>query len=122
VSTDVFVGEGGWWLDQIQFHFPQQPTTGVGPPVPSLALGACWPNPASQALRQALRLPQTSHVDWALYDLAGRRVAALHDGVLGAGPHELEASLPRALAGGLYFARVRVDGRILGTSRVAIVR
>jgi hypothetical protein len=122
VSTDLFVGHGGWWLDQIRFHFPQQPTTDTGPPPPALALGACWPNPASQALRQALRLPQASQVDWALYDLAGRRVAALHEGLLEAGPHELAAELPRTLAGGLYFARVRVDGRVLGTSRIAIVR
>jgi hypothetical protein len=122
VSTDLYVGEGGWWVDQIHFHFPQQPTTDTGPLVPALALGAAWPNPASQALRQALRLPQPALVDWALFDLAGRRVAALHEGPLAAGPHELSAELPRSLVGGLYFARVRVDGRTLGTTRVAIVR
>jgi hypothetical protein len=57
-----------------------------------------------------------------LFDLAGRRVAALHDGALAPGPHELAAELPRSLAGGLYFSRVLVDSRSLGTRRVAIVR
>ena len=122
MSTDVFVGGGGWWVDQVHFHFPQQPTTGTGPSPVALALGSCWPNPASRALRQSLRLPRAAVVEWSLYDLAGRRVAVLHDGELSAGSRELSAELPRALPGGLYFSRVRVDGRDLGTRRVAIVR
>jgi len=122
VNTDLFVGGGGWWIDQVHFHFPQQPTTSVGPPVAALALGSCWPNPADRALRQSLRLPRAASVEWSLYDLAGRRVAVLHDGELSAGSRELSAELPRALPGGLYFSRVRVDGRALGARRVAIVR
>jgi len=123
MSTDLFVGKDGWWVDHVQFHFPQQPIAGTGPPpVTTLALGACWPNPASSALRQALRLPRAAAVDWALYDLAGRRVATLNEGPLAAGPHELVAELPTSLPGGLYFSRVRVDGRALGSRRVAVVR
>jgi hypothetical protein len=122
MSTDLFVGHGGWWVDQVQVHFPQQPTTGAGAPALSLALGPCWPNPASLALRQSLRLPRAAVVEWALFDLAGRRVVALHDGTLTAGTHELAGDLPRALPGGLYFSRVRVDGRMLGSTRVAVVR
>ena len=122
MSTDLFVGRGGWWVDQVRFHFPQPPTTGTGPPPPALALGACWPNPASRSLRQALRLSRAAVVEWSLYDLAGRRVAALREGPLAAGSHQLAAELPRALAGGLYFSRVRVDGRVLGARRVAVVR
>ena len=122
MNTDLFVGGGGWWIDQVHFHFPQQSTAGAGPPVAALALGACWPNPADRALRQALQLPHTASVEWSLYDLAGRRVAVLHDGPLAPGSRELSADLPRALPGGLYFSRVRVDGRALGAKRVAIVR
>jgi len=122
MSSDLFVGGGGWWIDQVRFHFPQQATAGAGPNEVTLALGACWPNPASGELRQALRLPRAAVVDWALYDLAGRRVAVLHQGALAPGSRELTASLPRTIAGGLYFSRVRVDGRALGARRVAIVR
>jgi hypothetical protein len=123
MSTDLFVGRGGWWLDQVRFHFPQQPTTGVGPPArAALSMGTCWPNPAGGALSQAITLPRSSHVDWSLYDLAGRRVASLHAGALEAGPHALAAELPRSLPGGLYFSRVLVDGRALGARRVAVVR
>jgi len=122
MSTDLFVGRGGWWVDAVRFHFPQQGTTDAGPPVAALSLGPCWPNPASSSLRQSLRLPHAARVEWSLFDLAGRRVAALHDGALAPGPHELAADLPRSLAGGLYFSRVLVDSRSLGTRRVAIVR
>ena len=122
MSSDLFVGGGGWWIDRVHFHFPQQPTTGAGPAVAALSLGACWPNPATSALRQSLRLPHAAAVEWSLYDLAGRRVAVLEQGTLAAGSRELSAELPRALAGGLYFSRVRVDGRALGARRVAIVR
>jgi len=79
-------------------------------------------NPATRTLRQSLRLPHAAAVEWSLYDLAGRRVAVLEQGTLAAGSRELAAELPRALAGGLYFSRVRVDGRALGARRVAIVR
>jgi hypothetical protein len=122
MSTDLFVGRGGWWVDQVQIHFPQQPTTGVGPPAAALSMGACWPNPASLALQQALELPRAAAVEWSLFDLAGRRVASLHAGALEAGPHALSAALPRSLPGGLYFSRVVVDGRALGARRIALVR
>jgi hypothetical protein len=123
MSTDLFSGRGGWWVDQVRFHFPDQAvtdaTSGTGGPV---RLGPLWPNPASGELRQSLRLPHGAAVDWALYDLAGRRVATLWRGALAAGAHELSGAAPRALAGGLYFARVTVDGRSLAAKRIALVR
>src|SRR5262249_5884327 len=83
MSTDLFVGRGGWWVDQVQSHFPSQGTAGAGPPTDAaLALGATWPNPAAGTLRQGLRLPRTSRVDWALFDVAGRRAATLYAGPL----------------------------------------
>ncbi len=123
LSSDLFVGAGGWWVDQVRFHFPDQPLTGVGDAARgALALGAAWPNPASGALHQALRLPRGALVEWALYDLAGRRVATLWRGALAAGAHELSGELPRDLNGGLYFARVQVDGHALTARRVVALR
>jgi hypothetical protein len=61
-------------------------------------------------------------VDWALYDVAGRRVATLWRGSLEAGVHELSGTPARALAGGLYFSRVSVNGRWLPSQRVALLR
>ncbi len=123
MSTDLFVGGGGWWLDDIRFRFADQSTVGVpDAALPGVALGSPWPNPAAGALRQSLRLAWAADVEWSLHDVAGRRVATLWRGALPAGSRELHAALPRALAAGLYFTRVTVAGRGLGSSRVAIVR
>jgi len=122
MSSDLFVGAGGWWVDDIRFHFPDEPTLGVGPDGPVAELGPMWPNPAAAALRQSLRLTRAARVEWDLYDVAGRRVATLWRGSLDAGSHELSAAPARTLAGGLYFSRVSVDGRALEARRVALVR
>jgi hypothetical protein len=122
MSSDLFVGAGGWWVDDVRFHFPTQSTTGVGPTAAGVELGPLGPNPASGPLRQALRLPSASLVDWALFDVAGRRMATLWRGTLAGGSQELVATPPRSLAGGLYFSRVTVAGRVFPARRVAIVR
>jgi hypothetical protein len=123
MSTDLFVGRGGWWVDDVRIHFPDQPTTGVpGTGALRVELGPLSPNPASGPLQQSLRLPRAANVEWTLYDLAGRRVASLWRGVLPAGAHELRGELPRSLAGGLYFSRVRVGGWNAPVRRVALVR
>jgi hypothetical protein len=123
MSTDLFVGRGGWWVDDVRFRFPDQLTTGVPGTGPArVELGPTSPNPASGPLRQSLHLPRAANVEWSLYDLAGRRVTSLWRGALPAGAHELRAELPRSLAAGLYFSRVRVDGWNSPARRVALVR
>jgi hypothetical protein len=123
MSSDLYVGAGGWWVDDVRFHFPGQSTTGVGSgPLAGVELGPLWPNPVSGAFRQALRLPAAANVDWSLYDPAGRRVATLWRGRLAAGARELVATPPRTLALGLYFSRVTIEGRALEAQRVAIIR
>jgi hypothetical protein len=123
MSSDLYVGAGGWWVDDVHFHFPGQPTTGVGgEPLAALELGPLWPNPSAAALSQALRLPAAAEVEWSLFDLAGRRVATLYRGRVEAGTRELVATPSRALPGGLYFSRVTVAGKAFAARRVAILR
>jgi len=122
MSSDLFVGGGGWWLDDIRFRFADEPTLGVEPLGPAAELGPAWPNPAASALHQSLRLARAARVEWSLYDVAGRRVVTLWRGSLAPGAHELSGAPPRSLAGGLYFSRVRVDDRELPAHRVALVR
>jgi hypothetical protein len=122
MSTDLFVGRGGWWVDDVRFHFPNPATTSVprsGPP--SVELGPLSPNPASGPLRQTLRLPRAANVEWTLYDVAGRRVVMLWRGAVPAGAHELRGALPRSLAAGLYFSRVVVDGWNAPARRIAVL-
>src|SRR5262249_53461270 len=123
MSTDLFVGAGGWWVDQVRFHFPDQPTTDApGPASASVDLGPLSPHPSAGPLVQALRLPRPARVDWALFDVAGRRVATLWQGALAPGAREIHGVAPRALAGGLYFARLTVDGGALAPRRVALLK
>jgi hypothetical protein len=123
MSSDLFVGRGGWWVDDVRFHFPDQPTAGVpGAGTVRVELGPLSPNPARGPLQQSLRMPRAADVEWSLYDLAGRRVAWLWRGTLPAGAHELSGVLPRSVAAGLYFSRVRVGGWNSPARRVAVVR
>lgn len=122
MSTDLFVGRGGWWVDDIRFHIPGAPVLGVDPGAARVTLGPLWPQPSPGALRQALRVGAACEADWSLYDLAGRRVATLWRGRLTGGAHELSGEAPRSLRGGLYFARLTLDGVAQPARRVAIVR
>ncbi len=64
-------------------------------PVPeSLALSAARPNPFTHETRFTLNLERAADVELAVHDLGGRRVATLHRGPLGAGPHVVHLARP----------------------------
>jgi len=123
MTADLFVGAGGWWVDELRVRFPGTPTLGApGPGAADPRPGPVTPNPARDAIRCALTLPAAGRVEWALHDVAGRRVATLWRGVLPAAAHELSARLPAGLAPGLYFDRLSFDGRMRAARRVVVVR
>ena len=57
-------------------------------------------------------VPTTGRVTMALFDVHGRKVATLVDGVIPAGRHSVEWSAPRG-RGGLYFYRIQAAGHTL---------
>jgi hypothetical protein len=121
--ADDFVGGGGWWIDRVRVHWPDEAVLGTTtPPAHALACGAPWPSPTRGELRLPLALPRAAHVRWTLHDVQGRVIATLHDGTAEAGRLELASRAPSAAAPGLYFSRVSVDGHMLGTSRVVLIR
>jgi hypothetical protein len=79
-----------------------------------LMLSAARPNPFTHETNFALNLDRATDVDLAVHDLSGRRVATLHRGALGAGPHEFTWRGARsdgsAAASGIYFLQARVGG------------
>lgn len=121
MCADDFVGGGGWWVDRLLVHFPDDATVGVPRTGDAMALGAAWPNPAHARLHQSLQLPRASEVSWTLHDALGRRIQVLARAQLSAGTHELGAELVRGLAGGIYFAQLRIEGRVVATQRVAVL-
>lgn len=87
----------------------------------SAALGGA--NPTAGDVRLVIGAPAESVVRVVAYDVAGRRVATLHDGWLGAGFHELRWSAARSggrpLGSGVYFLRVETPG--FRTTRKVVV-
>jgi hypothetical protein len=84
----------------------------VSPPGPSipgvLVLDAARPNPFRSADHAALSfvMPQEGQVRADLYDLQGRRVAVLFDGIAAAGRHPLDV-VPQGLPAGSYVVRLQ---------------
>jgi hypothetical protein len=117
--ADENTGDEGWFVDHVLLSFGG--TTAVPLSPSALSIGTPWPNPARGALHLALSSPRAHTVAWELFDVAGRRVASLWRGRIEPGARELEARLPE-LAGGLYFARLTLDGRESVSRRVVVLR
>jgi cyclomaltodextrinase / maltogenic alpha-amylase / neopullulanase len=70
-----------------------------------------YPNPFGSTTAIIYTLPHAGHVRIAVYDLLGREVALLDDGVRTVGRHEITFGAS-GLAGGVYFARLDFGGQV----------
>ncbi len=96
------------------------PTTLAAPPAPPAAAALAFavsPNPARGAAHLGFSLPAAQHARVELFDVAGRRVATLFDGVAAAGAHRVtwegRSADGAPVADGVYMARLAT-----GTSSV----
>lgn len=134
-GADAGVGAPGWWVDNVA-------VTGVTAP-PFLVLapesGTCTPlavgeaapsrvllalaggNPARDVSRLRFALPARQRAQLTIHDLAGRLVATLADGEYTAGWHDVAFTRAGGSSPGVYFARLRVDGRQY-VQRLVVVR
>ncbi|OGF17370.1 MAG: hypothetical protein A2W00_15615 [Candidatus Eisenbacteria bacterium RBG_16_71_46] len=87
----------------------------------ALALEGARPNPARGVLTVAFMLPDGAAAHLMLLDLAGRRIAALEVGSLGAGRHVAALGGEAPLAPGLYLVRLERGGVAL-TTRALVIR
>jgi hypothetical protein len=85
----------------------------------SFALSA-FPNPFNPQTTLAFSLPQTTRVELDVFDLTGRTVAVLQDGIMAAGEHRLSFD-GNDLPSGLYFARVRA-GETVVTRKLVLLK
>ena len=83
-------------------------------------LGLPVPNPAPGAVRIPYAVPEAGPVEVSVWDVLGRRVAVLADGVTEAGAHEAVVA-PGALAAGTYVVRMQA-GAFSATTRLTVVR
>ena len=88
-------------------------TVSVAPGAPAaLARLAAFPNPFADHVRLELSLPAAvAMARVALFDVAGRRVASLHEGPLPAGTVPIEWREGNRLDPGIYLAVADLDGR-----------
>ena len=103
--------------------------SGVDPdddlPETGLLLKRSYPNPFGPSTTISYSLPTQSHVRLGVYNVAGREVAVIQDGVREAGPHE--ASWDGAdgnglqLGAGVYFVRLDAEGESR-TSKMLLMR
>jgi len=78
------------------------------------------PNPFNAATRIEFTLPRAATVSLIAYDLSGREVARLADGVHAAGAHSVIWSAEN-LSSGSYFVRAQSDG-IWKTTKLILIR
>jgi hypothetical protein len=105
------------------------PTPAAGVPghrtEPVLALRAPWPNPVANATHLAWTQTRAAKTTVTIYDVGGRRVRAVADAALAAGPHGVEWDLTdaggRRVGAGLYFVRLDVAGEGSRTTRLTVV-
>ncbi len=94
---------------------PQLPTLGIGPvAVAGVEMSSPWPNPGRGPVRFTLELPRATSLGVEVYDLTGRHVATLSDGVLEAGLHPLAWDARdtggRPVPAGVYLVRAAGPG------------
>ncbi len=78
------------------------------------------PNPLPGRSRVEFAIPRTGRVNLSVYDLLGRRIAVLADGVQTAGSHALEWDTAR-IPSGVYFYRMEYEREVI-TRRVVVTR
>ncbi|MBM4221289.1 MAG: T9SS type A sorting domain-containing protein [Gammaproteobacteria bacterium] len=110
---DDGVGED-YIIDRVCFD--EEPPVSAAEPT-QMDLLAAWPNPFNPVTTLVLDLAATGPARVDVFDLQGRRVAVVHDGILSAGRHEISFDAG-SLSSGLYLARLQTDS---GGSTVRLV-
>lgn len=68
------------------------------------------PNPADRLTSLKMELPKPIWAEVGLYDLAGKKISTVFEGMTGSGTQLIPIGL-ETLAGGLYFVRLTTDNR-----------
>jgi hypothetical protein len=89
-------------------------------PEGTYALASAYPNPFADQTTLTFEVPVAREVRVAVYDVLGREVAVLAEGIQPAGEHEVTFDAA-PLPSGMYFVRLTAGDQVL-TQRVTVVR
>ncbi len=112
--------------DFMQLSIDTTAATSVGPTAaPDLAiLHRPLPNPFNAATTFRFELERSADITFSIYDVAGRRVRTLAQGVRPRGQHEIawdgKDDRGARMASGLYFGALRVDAGVWTTKAVLL--
>ncbi|MCH8327937.1 MAG: hypothetical protein IID15_05360, partial [Candidatus Marinimicrobia bacterium] len=122
-SEAVFVLGRGYWgenkgvtiIDRVRLQ--NRPLPVVIDMPGAVVLDQNMPNPFRDSTTVRFGLPTETEVHLGVYNLLGRQVAALHDGLTGVGYHNVvwdgRDDAGQKVAGGLLFLQLRASGRTL---------
>jgi hypothetical protein len=116
----------GWSFDDDVEHLRQSTISGdyiaaPDPVLPDEFFLTAYPNPFNERATISLSLPETGEVRVQVYDVTGRVVTTLRDGVLNAGVHRLEWDAT-GQASGVYFLSVTHTDGEQTVRKLALVR
>jgi hypothetical protein len=83
-------------------------------------LGTAFPNPFNPVTQIPYHLPKPAEVTISVYDLLGRQIAVLKQGIVPAGEHRVLFD-GSALASGMYFVKLHAGGQV-DISKVLLVK
>lgn len=117
VASDVegAAYEGETWFRPYDTHVSSEREQPGG----GWSVSAVYPNPFSGRAALTVRVPGTQPVSVRVYDVTGRAVATLHDGVLAGGDTHRFTFDSTGLPGGLYLLSVR--GSTFSATRSALL-
>ena len=85
-----------------------------------ISLQQNYPNPFNPATNISYSLPQRMNIELAVYNVLGRKVATLYDGVQGAGQHNVVFNA-RHLASGMYIYRLKAGNKVI-TKKLTLIK
>ncbi len=102
-----------YWAEEVSTDVPA--TAMVTPTLDS------YPNPFNPRTTFAFSLPHAADVGLSVLDVRGHEVARLTQGQLGAGDHVIPWQ-GDDIAAGIYLGRLMVDGKVVSTRKVTVVK
>lgn len=106
--------------DERSFSVDADPVDSNGKLLPSaFTISTPYPNPFNPSASVSVNLPEASYLKVTVFDLEGREVASIADGIFSAGMHQLRFNASR-MPSGLYFFRAEADAEVKTVKAVLI--
>jgi len=80
-----------------------------------------YPNPFSSSTTISYHIPETGNIELIIYDFRGREITTLVNNQITAGDHSVVWSASQSIPG-IYFCKIKLDGGIVQTKKLVVVR